>query len=324
MSKKIVVVCGFLNEKHRQQILAAAGKYGYTVEFFKNNDEALDAVRDAEIIYAAATGGGHKLAQQAKNLKWFCSISAGVDALLKPAILADGCQLSNSSGAYGLTIAEHMIMVTLMLLRRYPEYDDIVRQHEWQSGLPLRSIKDSRITILGAGDIGTRYAERLRPFEPAKIVGVSRSGKKRSDVYDEVIAQDKIDDVLPQTDVLAMCLPGTSETDNMISKERLALLPRDAFLINVGRGNALDEDALVEALNSDQLAGAAIDVMKKEPLPKDSVLWTAKNIIITPHCSGKMTLQYTRDKSVAMFCEDLANFVAGKKLLRNVDRKLGY
>lgn len=324
MAGKIVVVCGFLTDAHKDKISAAASKHCYAVEFYKNNDEAMPNVADAEIIYAAATGGGHKLAEAAKNLKWFCSISAGVDALLKSGVLAPTCQLSNSSGAYGLTIAEHMVMVTLMLLRRYPEYDEIVRRREWVSGLSLRSIKDSRITILGTGDIGTRYAERLKAFEPAKIVGVSRSGKKRSDVYDEVIAQDKLDTVLPETDVLAMCLPGTAETDNMLSAERIALLPATSFVINVGRGNAVDEDALVAALNEGKLAGAAIDVMKKEPLPEDSPMWTAKNIIITPHSSGKMTLQYTRDKSVAMFCEDLDNFVAGRTLLRNVDRQLGY
>ena len=124
------------------------------VAYYKTNDEALPHLSDVDIIYAAATGGGSKLAEAAPNLKWFCSVSAGVDPVLKPGVLPEGCLLSNSSGAYGVTIAEHLVMVTLMLLRRYPEYAELIRRHEWKNNLPLRSIKDSRVTIVGTGDIG--------------------------------------------------------------------------------------------------------------------------------------------------------------------------
>ena len=324
MKRKLAAVCGFLTEAHRQEIAQAAEQCGFAASFYSSNEEALPHLAETEVIYAAATGGGHKLAQAAPKLKWFCSISAGVEALLKDGVLPAGCQVSNSSGAYGVTIAEHLIMVTIMLLRRYPEYDDKIRQKEWVSSLQLRSILGSRITIVGTGDIGTRYAERLRPFQPAKIVGVNRRGRKPSDVYDEIVTQDELDRVLPETDVLVLCLPGTSETNHILSKERIAKLPETSFVINIGRGNAVDENALADALNHGKLAGAALDVFAAEPLPKNSPLWETKNLIITPHCSGKMTLAYTRDRSVTMFCEDLANFVAGRPLLRAVDTKLGY
>lgn len=324
MDRQLAVVCGFLTEEHRQEITQAAQKCGFQAAFYGSNEEALPNLAEVEVIYAAATGGGHKLAQAAPKLKWFCSISAGVDALLKDGVLPAGCQVSNSSGAYGVTIAEHLIMVTIMLLRRYPEYDNSVRQKEWISSLQIRSILGSRITIVGTGDIGTRYAERLIPFKPAKIVGVNRRGLKPSDVYDEIVTQAELDCVLPDTDVLVLCLPGTAETNNILSKDRIAKLPETAFVINVGRGNSVDELALAEALNTGKLAGAALDVFSTEPLPQDSPLWNTKNLIVTPHSSGKMTLAYTRDRSVEMFCEDLANFVAGKPLLRAVDAKLGY
>ena len=324
MKRKLAAVCGFLTEAHRQEIAQAAEQCGFAASFYSSNEEALPHLAETEVIYAAATGGGHKLAQAAPKLKWFCSISAGVDALLKDGVLPAGCQVSNSSGAYGVTIAEHLIMVTIMLLRRYPEYDDKIRQKEWGNSLQLRSILGSRITIVGTGDIGTRYAERLRPFQPAKIVGVNRRGRKPSDVYDEIVTQDELDRVLPETDVLVLCLPGTAETNHILSKERIAKLPETSFVINIGRGNAVDENALADALNHGKLAGAALDVFAAEPLPKNSPLWETKNLIITPHCSGKMTLAYTRDRSVTMFCEDLANFVAGQPLLRAVDTKLGY
>lgn len=251
-------------------------------------------------------------------------MSAGVDPVLKPGVLPDGCLLSNSSGAYGVTIAEHLVMVTLMLVRRYPEYAEIIRRHEWKNNLPLRSIKGSRVTIVGTGDIGTRYAERIQSFQPAAIIGVSRTGRKRSPVYDTVVKQEELESYLPKTDILVLCLPGTKETTNMISRERLAMLPEDAFVINVGRGNSIDQAALVEALNAGHLAGAALDVMAKEPIPEGDPLWTAKNVILTPHCSGKMTLAYTRDKTVEMFCEDLEHFVKQEPLEHEVKRDLGY
>lgn len=324
MKRKLAAVCSFLTEAHRQEIAQAAEQCGFAASFYSSNEEALPHLAETEVIYAAATGGGHKLAQAAPKLKWFCSISAGVEALFKDGVLPAGCQVSNSSGAYGVTIAEHLIMVTIMLLRRYPEYDDKIRQKEWGNSLQLRSILGSRITIVGTGDIGTRYAERLRPFQPAKIIGVNRRGRKPSDVYDEIVTQDELDRVLPETDVLVLCLPGTAETNHILSKERIAKLPETSFVINIGRGNAVDENALADALNHGKLAGAALDVFATEPLPKNSPLWETKNLIITPHCSGKMTLAYTRDRSVTMFCEDLANFVAGQPLLRAVDTKLGY
>ncbi|MFV0635817.1 D-2-hydroxyacid dehydrogenase [Mitsuokella sp.] len=320
----IAVVNSFMNDAHREKIRQAAAEHQINVAFYTSNEEALPHMADVDIIYAAATGGGHKLALAAPHLKWFCSVSAGVDPVLKPGVLPEGCLLSNSSGAYGVTIAEHLVMVTLMLLRRYPEYDEMIRRHEWRNDLPLRSIKGSRITIVGTGDLGTRYAERIQSFQPAAIIGVSRTGRKRSPVYDEVVKQDELETYLPKTDILVLCLPGTKETNNMISRERLALLPKDAFVINVGRGNSLDQNALVEALNADKLAGAALDVMVKEPIPEGDPLWTAKNVILTPHCSGKMTLAYTRDKTVAMFCEDLEHFVKQEPLAHEVKRSLGY
>ena len=130
--------------------------------------------------------------------------------------------------------------------------------------------------------------------------------------------------MLPETKILVMALPSTPETENILSRERIALLPPEAYVINVGRGTALDQDALTEALNSRRLAGAALDVMVPEPLPPDHPLWNARNLILTPHVSGNMTLGYTCDVNVEMFCRDLANYAAGRSLVNLVDRTLGY
>ena len=130
--------------------------------------------------------------------------------------------------------------------------------------------------------------------------------------------------MLPRVDVLVMALPGTAQTAGVLSRERIALLPPGALVVNVGRGSAIDQEALAEALNDGCLGGAALDVMVPEPLPADDPLWSARNILITPHVSGNMTMGYTRDEAVRLFCEDLENYAAGRPLARLVDRAAGY
>ena len=178
--------------------------------------------------------------------------------------------------------------------------------------------------MLGTGDIGTTFATRARAFEPESIIGVCRSGKSSSPVYDKVLPVSELDSILPETDLLAMSLPSTPETRGILSRERIALLPKGAFIVNVGRGSAIDEDALADALDNGQLAGAALDVFQTEPLPAGHRLWKTKKLLITPHVAGNMTLSHTRNKNVAMFLEDLKNFTEGAPLKYLVDRKLGY
>ena len=217
-----------------------------------------------------------------------------------------------------------MIAVSLVMMRRLDEFLSETREGKWLMQRAQKSLKDCRITVLGTGDIGTNFAKRARAFEPASITGVCRSGKSRETVYDRVLPVSALDTILPETDLLAMSLPATPETCGILSRERISLLPEGAYIVNVGRGSAIDEDALADSLENGHLAGAALDVFQTEPLPKDSRLWKTKNLLITPHVAGNLTLAYTKDKNVAMFLEDLRNFCAGKPLHYLVDKKLGY
>jgi hypothetical protein len=130
--------------------------------------------------------------------------------------------------------------------------------------------------------------------------------------------------VLPKADVLALTLPGTAETNNLISAERISMLKNSAFIVNVGRGNSIDQDAVIAALNAGRLAGAALDVFREEPIPEQDPAWNTPGLLVTPHCSGKMTMAFTRDTLVDTFCENLKHFHDGTPMLHVVDKSLGY
>lgn len=324
MSRDICIFQEFLTDEHKGVIDAAAAQTGFVPHYFTLDQrrEAEACLQHCEVLYAHDVP---MLRAAPETLQWYCCSYAGVDPYCKDdgIFKNPGCILTNSN-VYGVTIAEHVVMVTLMLLRRMPEYEEVVRGRGWSNQLPIRSIRGSRFTILGTGNIGNHVAERMRGMGAARIVGVSRSGKAQPGIYDEVHPISELDEVLKTTQILIMALPGTAETVGILTKERIALLPGDAYVINVGRGTAIDQAALMEALNGGKLAGAALDVMDPEPLPKDHPLWETKNLILTPHVSGNMTLGYTRDENVRLFCQDLKNYAAGKPLQGYVDRKRGY
>lgn len=325
MSRNICVYQDFLDDRHRQQIEASAGASGFSVRFFSPDEfhAAKDYVQSCEILYAHSP---ELLRAAPASLKWYCCSFAGVDPYCKDdGIFANpDCLLSNAAGAFGTAISEHLLMVLLMLLRRMPEYEQLVRNRAWSNRLPVRSIAGSEITVLGTGNIGTTFARKARALGAAHLIGVSHSGITRDSVYDEMRSFTCLDEVLPRTEILVMALPGTPDTAGIMTRDRIWRLPESALLANVGRGNALDQDALAEALNSGRLAGAALDVMEPEPLPPEHPLWSTKNLILTPHVSGNMALGITRDTAVRIFCEDLENYAKGLPLKHLVNRSRGY
>lgn len=323
MNRNIAVIGTAFDENHKARLEAAAQATGCTIAYYPDNDSALTHMENIHIIFGPSDGRSPDLVKAAPKLQWFASYYAGVDPLIKTQVLSPETILTNGSGAYGVTIAEHMIMVTLMMLRRYPEYYEFVRTKQFRSDLMIGSLYGATIVICGTGDIGSNFARRLRAFCPKQIIGVNRSGRCPAD-FDQVVKIDDIETVLPQADVLALTLPGTVETNNLISADRIGMLKQGAFIVNVGRGNSIDQDAVIESLNKGRLAGAALDVFREEPIPENDPAWNTPGLLVTPHCSGKMTMAFTRDTLVDTFCENLRHFHDGTPMLHVVDKRLGY
>lgn len=324
--RSLGVYVDFLNDLYIQQINELASLLGFDVTYYNPSDiNETSALRNNiakfEILFGHVPA---EFLQEAKNLKWICSDFAGIEKYLPNEVWPNqSCLLTNSSGAYGISISEHIIMVLLMLMRRMSEYIETTMKHEWAVLSPIRGINDSKITILGTGDIGSNAARRLKHLG-ATITGVCRSGKTDEKSFDRILPISKLDYVLPESQVLILALPETKETIGILNQDRISLLPRDCLIINVGRGSAIDQDALISAMNNHEIAGAALDVMTPEPLPKDHPLWKCPNIIITPHVSGNMALGKTCDIVVDMFCENFKRYVHGERLYNLVDRSQGY
>ena len=320
MSRKLVVAIAALAREHRAQIAAAAQKNGFEALFFDSDDQALPHLADAEIVF----GQSAALAQNSPRMRWLCTPSAGINQFSGEGTFASpDAVLTNSSGAYGVTIAEHVIMITLEMLRRQPDYNAIVSRREWVRSLPVRSIKNSRISLLGTGDIGQECAIRLRAFGPQCLIGVNRGGRNPRSLFDRVVPQDQLDSILPQTDIMIISVPGTAETFHMLDARRLTLLPDAALVVNVGRGTVINQQALEKELRAGRLC-AALDVFEREPLPAEDSLWDCPNLLMSPHVAGNMTLPYTKDRIVSLFLEDFENYCAGKPLNRQVSLKKGY
>lgn len=319
--RKIACYVNFADTACRNRIGGAAEKLGFTVDYYDSNEALAENIGDYEVIFGHPDAA---LLKDAKKLRWLGSDWAGVDKYLDDNLWPSAdCMLTNGSGAYGPTISEHVVMVLLMLLRRMPEYQRDLSQRKWTYLAPIRSIVGSRVVMLGTGDIGANIARRLR-FMGAEITGVCRSGKCEEPAFARVLPLSELDSVLPQADALIMALPGTPETVGVLSRERIELLPETAYVINVGRGPAIDQEALVEALNAHRIAGAALDVMMPEPLPVDHPLWDCPNLVLTPHVSGNMSLGLTCEIAVDIFLENLGRYVAGEPLRNLIDRKKGY
>ncbi len=317
---KLIVSISQLTEKQRGEIAARAMQYGLETLFFDDIGDAMPHAEEAEIFFGSAP----EFTQTAKNLRWVCAPSAGVNQYMTPGALpGENVLLSNSSGAYGVTISEHIVMTTLEIMRRQQDYSTVVAERKWVRNLPVRSIKGSRITLLGTGDIGREAAVRLRAFSPACLIGVNRSGNSFGQLFDRIVRQEEMDSVLPETDLLIISLPGTKDTLHMIQQKRLALLPDGAMIVNVGRGSVIDQKALTKELAAGRLY-AALDVFEEEPIPLGDPIWTSPNLLITPHVAGNMTLPYTVEKIVSLFLSDLDRYAQGLIPERLVDLSKGY
>ena len=261
--------------------------------------------------------------RQEKNLKWFHLVWAGCDRY-KEADFPKDALFTNGSGAYGVTIAEHMVACILALYRQLRHYDRLQTAHLWQQNWQEDTLEGKTVLILGTGDIGQALAKRLQGFD-CRIIGLRRTEGSLPD-FDAVYTMDRLDELLPKAHVVACCLPGTAETKGLLHEKRLRAMESTALLLNCGRGNLIDTKALEKVLSEGHLGGCALDVTDPEPLPKESILWDLERVILTPHISGASFghVDEMEDKIYRLAAENLRRYLDGEPLLNQVDFATGY
>lgn len=249
---------------------------------------------------------------QASNLKWLHTFSAGVDNPFFKQLQDRGVRLSNSTGATASPIAQTAILYMLALSRNVRAWMQHQDAREWQRH-EFDELDGARLAVIGMGPIGLEIA-RLGVALNMEVEGIRRTpiGTEPCPTF----SFDKLDDVLSRADWVAVALPLTDDTVNLFTHERLAGMKSGARFINVGRGELVNEPALIAHLASGHIAGAGLDVFATEPLPEDSPLWSMPNVIVTPHSSGASPKSALRAEKI--FVENFARYVNGEALRNEV------
>jgi len=257
------------------------------------------------------------------GLEWIQLSMAGTEPYSRHGVLRDGVILTNVTGAFGLAISEHMVAAVTMLYKKLHLYRDNQSQSKWLDRGDVKQIEGSTVLVVGLGDIGCNFAKRMKALG-CDTIGIRRAGTDKPDYVDELYLFDKLDEILPRADIVALSLPNTPQTAGLFSRDRIAMMKNHSTILNVGRGAAIDTEALCDALESGKLYAAALDVTNPEPLPSDHRLWKIKNVLITPHISGHFHLRKTYENIVGICMENTKRYLNGEELLNIIDFQTGY
>lgn len=261
-----------------------------------------------------------------KKLKWIHSTAAAVHQLMFPELVASPVIVTNARTVHAVCMAEHTMSLLLALARRLPAAvrhqleSRWAQQPIWEESSPIE-INGRVLGLVGLGAIGSEVARRARVFG-MRIVAIKRHPQRNAEAADEVYPPEELNRLLEKADFVVLCAPATAETRGMISYPQLDAMKKNAYLINVSRGTLVDEQALVGALETGQIAGAALDVTAEEPLPSESPLWRAPHLLITPHMAAVSERLWHRH--AALLLSNLERWFAGQELENIVDKTLGY
>ncbi len=263
----------------------------------------------------------------AGKLQWIHSTAAGVSQLMYPELINSAVIVTNTSGISSVPIAEHAMGMILAMAKNFPDslrYQDRAKwsqQELWDTPQHISEINGCILLIVGYGSIGRELARRARAFD-MRVWGVTRSGKGDATNVEKILPISELNGALPHADYVVIAAPETPETKHLIGAEQISQMKRGARLINVARGSLLDEAALIDALQTGAVGGAALDVTSKEPLPPESPLWRAPNLFITPHTSAISERLWERETELMM--ELLDEWFSGKEFSNRVDFSRGY
>lgn len=283
-----------------------------------NETSAIEAVGDADAFYGRLTP---KVLAAGKRLKWVQATSAGLDGYFFPELRQSDVAVTNLRGIYSDVIADHVFAFILTLARGMQFYTLQQGKGKWQKGAEVIHLGGKTLGIIGLGGIGLEVAKRGHAFGMT-VMAVDPAPKDKPDYVAQVFDPEDLHQMLAQADFVVICVPHTGETEYMMDREALSQMKSSGVVVNIGRGKVLDLTALTEAIQSGQLGGAGLDVFETEPLPEGHPLWALDQVVITPHVAG--ISPEVPKRRVRVIVENVRRFVAGEKLLNEVDKQRGY
>ncbi len=283
------------------------------VRVFSTEKELIDSGFDAEVLVAWGRLHPNDYCNSCSNLSWIQAISAGIEGLTSLDAAKRGVPVTKISGVHGIPMAQTTLCYILSFLRGMPQIYANQRKHIWQkpSAPEPEETIEKTVAIVGMGDIGSRVAALCKMLG-MKVIGCKRHVTQMENV-DEMYSTNELEKVLNLADFVVCLVPHTPQSEKMFGAKEFASMKRTGVFINIGRGAVVDTDALTEALKKGIIAGAALDAVDPEPLPKDSPLWDMENVIITPHCAADSP--YYFDRIIPIVCENLDRYQDGRELL---------
>ena len=281
-------------------------------------DELERRVDEADVVVVSGLWR-NTLLDRTQRLRFIQAIGAGVDQFDRDKLKDRGVRLASARGVNARAVAEHAMALLLALTRKLPEARDNQARHHWRPMISEIGAREDELggktmLIVGLGGIGGRLAELAKAFG-LRVIGVKRNPADGGGAADSLHGLGELRELLPQADYVALTCPLNAETAKIVNTEALSQMKRSAYLINVARGGCVDEDALIAALRSRAIAGAAVDVTAEEPLSATSPLWDMRNVLITPHTAGE-TQKY-EDNVLDILVENLDRLWRGESTLRN-------
>ncbi|HEV8469692.1 MAG TPA: D-2-hydroxyacid dehydrogenase [Candidatus Limnocylindria bacterium] len=275
----------------------------------------------ADVLFDFDHGHFEDLPTVAPRVRWVQATSAGIGQLLRRTGLdRTDIVFTTASGVHAVPLAEFAVFAMLYFTKQLPRLHQQQREHRWER-FAGRELRGRTVAIIGLGNIGMEVARVSRALG-LRVTGTRRGGAVTDAAVDVQRPRDELRELLADADYIVLAIPHTADTEGLIGAAELSAMRHGAVLVNVARGKVVDEPALIEALRSGQLGGAALDVFAQEPLPPESPLWDMPNVLVSPHSAS--TADSENAKLTDLFCENLRRYLASQPLLNVFDRARGY